>query len=151
MDMKETLPVNFYVVRMSHNRLLCSDLRDIRKISKQLPKGVMLITGDNCLRMSEKLLKRIKNYLGENPHPIWAGLQWISHVVCTVFIFYSTRTLLWGLYFAHSFYLIIWLSCVGRSFHFHCVIYMCVLWWWVDLFSMCHLNFSFNHGAGFLS
>ena len=95
------------LVRMSHNRLLCSDLRDIRKISKQLPKGVMLITGDNCLRMSEKLLKRIKNYLGENPHPIWAGLQWISHVVCTVFIFYSTRTLLWGLYFAHSFYLVI--------------------------------------------
>ena len=39
------------------NKFLCSDLRDIVEISKQLPKGVMLIIGDYCLNMTEWIFK----------------------------------------------------------------------------------------------
>ena len=84
-------------VSVIHNEFLCSDQRDIHTISKQLPKGVTLITGPNCLEMTEKILKRLKYYLGENHPPIKAGFQWISYVVCTFHIFYSTRIPLWGL------------------------------------------------------
>ena len=82
-------------VSMLYNKFLCSDLRDIRTISKQLPKVVTLITDYDCWEMSEKILKRIEYYLGKN-HP-QAVLQWIYYVVCTFHIFYSTRTPLWGL------------------------------------------------------
>ena len=44
--------------------------------------------------MTEKILKY---YLGKNHSPIDAVLQWISYVVCTFHIVYSTRTLRWGL------------------------------------------------------
>ena len=83
-------------VSVLYNGLLCSDLRDILTLSKQLPKGVTLITGDYCSEMTGKVYKRIDYYLSKN-HPIEAGFQWISYVVCTFHIFYSTRTLLWGL------------------------------------------------------
>ena len=86
-------------VRVFHNEFLCSDLRDIRNISKQLPKGVMLIIANDysCLTMSARIFKRLKYYLGKNHPPIKAGFQWIFYVVCTFQIFYSTRTPLWGL------------------------------------------------------
>ena len=90
-------------VHMSRNKFLCSDLRDIHTISKKLPKGVTLITGDDCLKMTnhlemtEKLLNRFKYYLGKIHPPSESGLQWIFHAVCTLHIFYSTRTLLWVL------------------------------------------------------
>ena len=84
-------------VSMFANEFLCSDLRDILTISKQLPKGVRLIPDDSCLEMTGKILKRFKYYLGKNHPPIDAGLQWICYIVCTFHIFYSTRTLLWGL------------------------------------------------------
>ena len=83
-------------VSVIRNAFLCSDLRDILDISQQLPKGVMLITGSNCSEMTEKRFKYLK-YLGENHPTIKAGFQWISYVVCTLHIFYSTRTPLWGL------------------------------------------------------
>ena len=84
-------------ISMLHNKFLCSDLRDIHTISKKLPKGVTLKTGDDCLEMFERTLQGFKYCLGENHHPIKAGLQWIFYTVCTFHIFYSTRTLLWGL------------------------------------------------------
>ena len=84
-------------VSMFANEFLCSDLRDIRTISKQLPKGVRLIPDDSCLEMTGKILKRFKYYLGKN-HPLSdAVLQWISYVVCTFHIVYLSRALLWGL------------------------------------------------------
>ena len=83
------------VVSVYNNRSLCSDLRDIRTISKKLPKGVKLITAYECLNMTKKILKRFKYYLGKNHHPIMAGLQWISYAVCTFHIF--SRAPLWGL------------------------------------------------------
>ena len=47
------------VVNMSmyNNEFLCSDLRDIHIISKQLPKGVRLETDYYCLEMTEKTQK----------------------------------------------------------------------------------------------
>ena len=84
-------------VSMLHNKFLCSDLRDTHTISKKLPRGVTLKTGDDCLEMSERTLQGFKYCLGENHHPIKAGLQWIFYTVCTFHIFCSTRTLLWGL------------------------------------------------------
>ena len=86
-------------VSVVHFGFLCSDLRDILEISKQLPKGVMLINDDQCLNMTifERILKRLKYYLGKNHPPKEAGFQWVSYVVCTFHIFHSTRTPLWGL------------------------------------------------------
>ena len=84
-------------VSVFDNEFLCSDLRDIRTISKQLPKGVTLITGSKCLEMTERIFKRLEYYLRKNHHPNKAGFQWIFYVVCTFHIFYSTRTPLWGL------------------------------------------------------
>ena len=43
-------------VRVLYNEFLCSDLRDIHNISKQLPKGVTLIITD-CLTMTAKILR----------------------------------------------------------------------------------------------
>ena len=85
------------LVRVFHNKFLCSDLRDIRTISKKLPKGVTLQTGYVCLEMTEKIFRRFEYYLGKNHHPIEAVFQWISYAVCTFHIFHSTRTKLWGL------------------------------------------------------
>ena len=82
-------------VSMLYNAFLCSDLRDILTISKQLPKGVTLNIGSYCLNMTEKILRRFGYYF-ENHHPNIVGLQWISYVVCTFHIFYLTRTKLWG-------------------------------------------------------
>ena len=100
----------------------CSDLRDIHTISKRLPKGVTLITGHDCLKMTHKMPNRLeyhfrKNYLssfqdflpfsfsplqhkaGKN-YPLYdVRLQWISYAVCTFYIFHSTRTKRWVLYF----------------------------------------------------
>ena len=84
-------------VIMFGNKFLCSDLRGIHTISKKLPKGVTLITGDGCLDMAEKRFRRFEYYRGKNHHPIKAVFQWISYVVCIFHIFYSTRTKLWGL------------------------------------------------------
>ena len=84
-------------VSVLHNKFLCSDLRDILNISQQLPKGVTLTTGSKCLEMTEKILKRLEYYLGKNHPPKEAVFQWLSYVVCTLHIFYSTRTPLWRL------------------------------------------------------
>ena len=127
-------------VRMFGNKFLYSDLRDILTISKKLPKGVTLKTDSPCLKMSEKILKRIEHFLGKNHPPNEAVLQWIYDVVCTFHIekilnrigyhfrekyhpgkgwfrrsfygfctlgiFYSTRSLRWGLlYFVLSLFM----------------------------------------------
>jgi len=78
------------------NKFLCSDLGDILEISEHLPKGVVLTTEDYCFEMIQKIFKRLKYYL--NHPPTMAGLQWMCYVICTFYIFYSTRTPLWGLF-----------------------------------------------------
>jgi len=107
-------------VRVTSNGLLCSDLRDVRTFSKRFLKGVTLITGHDCLKMTDKMPNRYeyhvrKKYLsssrdflsfsssplkqkaGKNYHLYDVRLQWVSYVVCTFHIFYSTGTPLWGL------------------------------------------------------
>ena len=88
-----------------HNEFLCSDLRDIRTISQQLPKGVMLINGSNCLEVSEKIFKYC---LGKNHPLIEAWFQWIYHVLLPP----------WWLELCFCILVTILLSCV-RFFHFH--------------------------------
>ena len=92
----------------------------------------MLKTGDDCLSMTEKILKRFEYYLGKNHPPIKAGFQWISYVVCTFHIFYLTRTPLWvllylfcclGLFILSSFdYLV-------EVFYF--ILFVSFLWSWI--------------------
>ena len=81
---------------MSRNRLLCSDRQDILTISKKLPESVMLLTGNDCLKLIDKILNRFVYYIGED-HPSYKiRLQWISYIACTIHIFLSTRIPLWG-------------------------------------------------------
>ena len=119
-------------VHMFGSKFLCSDLRDILTISKKLPKGVALKTASYCLEMTEKIFKRIEYYLGKNHHPIEAGLQWISYVVCTLHIFYSTRTPLWVLlYFVRCLSLFI-LSSFNYLVQVDIFIFiMSFLWSWI--------------------
>ena len=108
-------------VSLKHNGLLCSELRDIHTISKRFPKRVTLITGHDCLEMTDIMLNRFKYSAGKiylpssqdflsfyfsplqhkagKNYDVW--LQWISYAVCTFHIFHSTRTKLWVfLYFS---------------------------------------------------
>ena len=66
------------VVSMLYNKLLCSDLDNILTISKKLPKGVTLITGDYCLEVADKILKRFEYYVGENYLPSFQDILSIS-------------------------------------------------------------------------
>ena len=104
-------------VRVTYHGLLCSDLRDIRTISKRFPKGVTLITDDDCFKMTDKMLDGFEYHVGKNylsssqdflsfsssPLQHKAGklydvrFQWISYVVCTFYIIRLTRTKLWVL------------------------------------------------------
>ena len=85
-------------VSMLDNEFLCTDLRDILRISKKLPKEITLKTGRYCLDWTQKILNRFLYYFGKNHMPFHEiGLQWISYTVCTFHIFYSTRTPLWVL------------------------------------------------------
>ena len=81
-----------------------------------------LITGDDCLNMTDKMPNRFEsgnNYLpssrdfllfsssplqhkaGKDYHLYYVWLQWISYAVCTFLIFRLTRTKLWVvLYFS---------------------------------------------------
>ena len=56
----------------------------------------MLLTGNDCLELIDKILNRFVYYIGED-HPSYKiGLQWISYIACTIHIFLSTRIHLLG-------------------------------------------------------
>ena len=119
-------------VSILHNEFHCSDLRDIHTISEQLPKGVMLITGDDCLEMTEKTFKEFEYYLGKIHPPSESGLQWIFHVVCTFHIFYLTRTPLWVLLY------FVCCLCLFIPSLFNCLVWLdyfiftvSLLWSWI--------------------
>ena len=114
-------------VSMFDNKFLCSDLRDIHTISKQLPKGVTLITGRYCLEMTKKILRK-------NVPPIKAGLQWICYVVCTFHIYHSTRTPLWGLLYFFCCLIIYILSLFNYLVQVDAFIFiMSLLWSWIEV------------------
>ena len=110
---------------MSFNKFLCSDLRGIHAISKELPKGVMVITDGACLEMTENIFERFEYYLGKNHPPIVAGFQLICclHPPHFSFNYNTTVGVVVYLLLSQSFYLvIILLSCPGRCFHFYSII-----------------------------
>ena len=56
----------------------------------------MLLTGNDCLELIDKILNRFVYYVGED-HPSYKiGLQWISYISCTIHILLSTRIHLLG-------------------------------------------------------
>ena len=114
-------------VSVLYNELLCSDLRDIHTISKKLPKGIQLNTHDSCFNMTEKILKRI---VGRNHGPpIKVVFQWIFYTVCTVHIFLSTRTPLWGLLYFLGCLTIFILPSFNKVDYFNFV--LSLLWSWI--------------------
>ena len=68
-------------VSVIHIELQCSDLRDIRTIRKQLPKGIRQITDGLCLEMSERIFKRLKYYLGEY-HQLYSEGRVSMDILC---------------------------------------------------------------------
>ena len=117
-------------VRMSHNKLLCSDLREIQIISTKLPKRVHLIIGEGCLELIYKIWERIKYYTGEDVYRY--VLQWISCAVCTLHISHSTQTPQWSLlylfccltiYILSSYIYLMWI------YHFN--FFLSLLWSWI--------------------
>ena len=118
-------------VRLKHNRLLCSDLRDIQTLRKRLPKGLTLITGDDCI---ENMLYRFGYHVGKiyRLHAYDAWFQWMSYAVCTFHIFHSTKTKRWVLlYFSccltfsilSSFNYLVWVD--------YFIYLMSLLWSWI--------------------
>ena len=134
---------------MFDNEFLCSDLRDIRTISKQLPKGITLITGGYCLEMSQMTNNVGEDYLpssrdflplsfsplqqkGKNYCFYDAGFQWICYVICTFHIYHSTRTKLWGLLYFFC-CLIIYISSLFDYLVFvnYFIFIVSFLWLWI--------------------
>ena len=117
-------------VSVLYNELLCSDLRDIRTISKKLPKGIQLNTRDSCFNMTEKILKRVEYHVSRNHGPpIKVVFQWILYVVCTIHIFLSTRTPLWGLLYFFGCLTIFILPSFNMVDYFNFV--LSLLWSWI--------------------
>jgi len=119
-------------VHMSRNRLLCSDRRYVLTISRKLPKSVMLLIGEDCLELIDKILNRFVYYVGED-HPSYKiGLQWISYIACTIYIFLSTRIPLSGvlyLFCCLTLYILSSFNYVVQVDHF--IFTLSFLWSWI--------------------